>query len=286
MFNKLFKQAPEKVEREPIYQEKVLVMETEAEDTSENFPVSGYPKIIHDIHSEFESASDFLLQQAEMQLKESVMNNRNKAERLAALGFDGCKEVGELRLIQSNEAKAKYINETIAKYRQAYPLHKFITREVIDTICEKYSLVFAKSHLYKGFVPEKNISEIESFLGFAKPQYWIHTSNYLGMTKKGNSKYEYSVIILNEDEALHQEIWNEATPEFHHRIEVNNSHPPMFICAPAKDLDTQGMEIENGKLVYEVTDPIILYPVSEGYLIVTKWGDEASDPLLTNPIEN
>jgi len=29
-------------------------------------------------------------------------------------------------------------------------------------------------------------------------------------------------------------------------------------------------------------DPVVLYPVEKGYIIVTAWGDEASDPLVAN----
>ncbi len=40
----------------------------------------------------------------------------------------------------------------------------------------------------------------------------------------------------------------------------------------------------NKKIV--VPDPVILQPVKGGYLIVTAWGDEASDPDIINPIHN
>jgi hypothetical protein len=33
-------------------------------------------------------------------------------------------------------------------------------------------------------------------------------------------------------------------------------------------------------------DPIVLQPVKGGYLVVTKWGLEASDEIVTNPTSN
>lgn len=60
--------------------------------------------------------------------------------------------------------------------------------------------------------------------------------------------------------------------------------PAFKICAPKQDFDTRGFIVQDGhKLVY---DPIVLQSVSkegiEGYLIVTAWGDEASDENVVN----
>lgn len=64
--------------------------------------------------------------------------------------------------------------------------------------------------------------------------------------------------------------------------------PAFKICAPKQDFDTRGFVVQDGyKLIY---DPIVLQPVSKegigGYLIVTAWGDEAKDEVVTNPINN
>ena len=46
------------------------------------------------------------------------------------------------------------------------------------------------------------------------------------------------------------------------------------------------ISIEDGyklKQVYkDIPDPVVLQPVKGGYLILTAWGDEASDPLVIN----
>jgi hypothetical protein len=64
--------------------------------------------------------------------------------------------------------------------------------------------------------------------------------------------------------------------------------PAFKICAPKEDFDTRGWEVRDGyRLVY---DPIVLQAVSkdgvDGYLIVTAWGDEATDEIVQNGASN
>jgi hypothetical protein len=67
---------------------------------------------------------------------------------------------------------------------------------------------------------------------------------------------------------------------------------PLEIAAPIKDFDTSKMVLSGRKLErkIEIPDPVVLQPVFHGgkkhYLIVTAWGDEASDPEVMNPIHN
>jgi hypothetical protein len=60
------------------------------------------------------------------------------------------------------------------------------------------------------------------------------------------------------------------------------------IAAPQKDFKiSDRQEVKNHKIVDKpVPDPVILAPVVGGFLIVTAWGDEASDPLIVNEINN
>lgn len=48
----------------------------------------------------------------------------------------------------------------------------------------------------------------------------------------------------------------------------------------------RGMSIKNFKLEKEIPDPIVLMPVfcygRKNYLVVTAWGEEASDDLVVN----
>lgn len=60
------------------------------------------------------------------------------------------------------------------------------------------------------------------------------------------------------------------------------------IAAPMKDFTlAPGEEIKGRRIVTKaVPDPVVLCAVAEGYLIVTAWGDEASDPLIQNELNN
>jgi hypothetical protein len=65
------------------------------------------------------------------------------------------------------------------------------------------------------------------------------------------------------------------------------------IAAPLKDFNVDDMELTKGELKRKPVvdeDPIVLQPVRYGgkthFLIVTAWGDEASDPLVLNQNHN
>lgn len=59
--------------------------------------------------------------------------------------------------------------------------------------------------------------------------------------------------------------------------------PNFKICAPKADFNILGY-IEVGHVL--VYDPVVLQPVYEGYLIVSAWGEEASDPSVVNEVMN
>lgn len=57
----------------------------------------------------------------------------------------------------------------------------------------------------------------------------------------------------------------------------------MEICAPVKDMETKGTR-RKGHRIYD--DPVVLQPVNGGYLVVTAWGNEASDENVINHNQN
>ena len=62
---------------------------------------------------------------------------------------------------------------------------------------------------------------------------------------------------------------------------------PLEIAAPAKDFNLSEAEIKNFKITkVHIPDPVVLQPVffkgEKYYLIVTAWGQEASDELVVN----
>lgn len=67
------------------------------------------------------------------------------------------------------------------------------------------------------------------------------------------------------------------------RGHTNYSITPLYICAPLKDMILDSNEkVENNRIVKSYPDPIVLNRVIGGNLIISKWGDEASDPIVQN----
>ena len=64
----------------------------------------------------------------------------------------------------------------------------------------------------------------------------------------------------------------------------------LLICAPPKDMDLKGLHkigaIFTSLVTVTVPDPVVLHPCKGGYLIIAAWGDEASDEIVVNNINN
>ena len=61
----------------------------------------------------------------------------------------------------------------------------------------------------------------------------------------------------------------------------------LSICAPMKHMNVpSNYKLIGYKYVKEIEDPVVLCRVRGGYLIVTAWGDEASDEIVVNPVNN
>jgi hypothetical protein len=48
-----------------------------------------------------------------------------------------------------------------------------------------------------------------------------------------------------------------------------------------------GKQLQDYKIIKQaIPDPVVLKAVKDGYLILAAWGDEASDPIVVNEINN
>ncbi len=117
--------------------------------------------IILQIHNEFDTAPDRLLQQA-IQILEQEGNAKielesqitEKVKRLEKLGFiknDAVVKKQEIDTIASKkEAVIKLTTqeaEGIKYYSKRYPFLKFLTESELDRICEKYGLIYCTNFL-------------------------------------------------------------------------------------------------------------------------------------------
>jgi hypothetical protein len=267
-----------------------------------NNNVNNYPPEVQMIHKEFFTASEKLLEEANSVLEEARKINVNKVNSLKSLGFIQAREVKELGpLIQKKNLSKELVN-LVEYYRLSYPNNKFITEGQVKEICFKYNLVCGDVGRYKGFVPHKNLLDIQKFElknkdkgvstsgGTFIPEAEIRTydNQYYHIYKIGTTN-RFKYAFQSQDGINFYSKDSSNIFGLNHlgsvRFKVVNG---LKICAPIKDMDMSGLELEDGyKLVKKhIPDPVVLQPVKEGYLILTAWGDEASDPLVVNEINN
>lgn len=247
-----------------------------------------YPKEVYEIHHEFEVASDKLLASANEVIKEAASKDVNKVKRLLNLGFKQVQQVEEIQpLIKKVELSKEQI-DLVAYYKREYPLNKFITEEQVETICKKYNLVCGGVDRFKGFVPEKNLKQIEKFklksnhrpMEYAFGDVWFSFED-LCKPNSFDSRGWYGHKTHYYEKSVKLGIPQNDYVRYKEGINLS-------ICAPVKDMDMSGMTIKNGYKMetIHIPDPVVLQAVKGGYLILTAWGDEASDPLVTNEIFN
>ena len=122
-----------------------------------------YPKEVIQIHHEFNTAADRLLEEANKCLSDAASKDVDKVSRLTSLGFKQSNQVTELAPSIEKAKLSKEQLELLEYFKMNYPNNKFITEEQVKAICYKYNLVCGDVSRFKGFVPEKNLKEIESF---------------------------------------------------------------------------------------------------------------------------
>lgn len=225
-----------------------------------------YPQVVDDIHNEFFTAGDNILEEATCLLKELEVKDLCKGRRLAALGFGKTMEAAMAIEAENKYATTKEIADSVRYYRMNYPNNKFITEEQVKQICEKYGLIFGETSLYKGFVPEEKVSIIEQFK--------VKESDMVKEIWSRGIASNYLNEFLN-DGGISASRWT----SLYKKEEVI---PKLKICAPLKDMEISGKSQVIGYKIQDVPDPVVLQPVKNGYLIVCAWGDEASDENVVN----
>lgn len=247
---------------------------------------SSYPKVVQEIHMEFMTAGDRLLESAKTIIANSVIENEDKVKSLKAFGFVSTPEAWKADAIQVRKAKQEGLSIAITNLSKQFPLYKVITGDAVKTICEKYGLVLGENAQYTGFVPAKNLKDIENFFKNHPEEQTQYYRRYRGW----NSEVK---IITKANYDSHRE--REKAREHYNMIVSGDTYygtrnTILNICAPIKDMNTQGYKLSGHRLVKDVPDPIVLLPKTvnglEMYVILTAWGDEASDPLVVNQNNN
>jgi len=123
---------------------------------------------------------------------------------------------------------------------------KLLAKEV----AEKVSYYF-EHYPFNKFITKEQVRDICKKYGlvFGKTEW------YIGEIPEKNQMEIASFEVREEDKVAHRDI---------------------MIVATKDEFDMQGRTLENDWEIKELPkDPIVLYPVNGGYLIVSKWGPEA-----------
>ena len=224
-------------------------------------PIQVEPKktIVEQIHSEFNNASDNAIIEAKKILN-SIPKTSEDIETLGKIGFTNAKSVLLNRHARQSRSNAESEAKAILYWQQNLPTHKFIMEKQIIEICEKYGLVWGSISRYIGDIPAKNIKEINNF----------HLNNPV---KKEDRR------IISFENYDPENIWMATT--------FLLSFPPKEdadykICAPVKDMQMYNSHIDDKTKQVVDDDPIVLYPVKDGYIIVSAWGGESNDEKVVN----
>lgn len=242
------------------------------------------------LHEEIYTAEQVLLEEAKKILAEPSKYDVEKHARLGKLfemGFTSALEVKEFKIINEEIEFHTQLKNTIEYYQLHYPLYRFITAEAVKAVCEKYGLLLSRIKNYIGEIPEKNQKEIVQFGIVRSDTRYPYEINNFQDSMYNHDDDLYKIDYINQQTKINPNYINEK---------INGRN--LLILAPIEKLDTRNMEISGHILKNAIKDPIILQAVksigdfvsttknTDGYLIATSWGEEASDKDVINKINN
>lgn len=239
-------------------------------------PQKSVEAIIAEIHNDFDTASERLLNEAKEILSKGI---DTKGQRLKELGFVSANAVVVFEKAEAEKIEKTNLAEKIEYYRMWYPHNKFITEKEVKAICKKYGLLYAEVSYYKGDVPEKNLREIEAFKLREEDQ--RKRTNFDDWSENRIRRMQWAGLAqFGARSSFNRPSYYDDNPP--KEIKEYYTKPSLCICAPEKDFDTRNLVRSGHKLELHIPDPVVLQPVPSGYLIVSKWGLEASDESLVN----
>lgn len=269
-------------------------------------------EIIQEIHDSFDNAQDELLIQARKIIVETTSNISGKGERLKALGFSASKVIAKEEKEKQKLLKSKEDARLVEYYKNTYPFLKFLKEEQLDTICEKYGLVYASVDRYTEDVPEKNLRDLENvqplksddtqnnrfFIIVEKP--WVSApadlkeilSNGFYVDEIMNRRFyiwnrlsDSDILRYAKSHGGYTGNYDGFTIDSGGRCSVTEvDMSKLFIAAPKSHFDLEGTKSKGFALLSgkttEIKDPIVFRYVRGGIQVLTKWGLEAEDPEL------
>lgn len=235
-----------------------------------------YPKEVIEIHNSFNLESEKLLKEAQSMLNDLSIKDitKNKAELAKSLGFKNIFEVKEFEEYSSKVKDTEKVLNAVVESIEYIPNAKWIPLSSVERICKQWGLVFGDSSQYKGFLPVKNLQEIQEFKNNHNDKFDCLLHSFW----RGETTFNFNKYTISEFKELH----GESLDHFDESSSVFNTLNSLKICAPLKDMElTWRDEVVDGWKVQNITDPIVLarrdFKGIEGYFIITAWGDESND---------
>jgi hypothetical protein len=264
--------------------------EIQRQRRGENTPAAtNGPSVEQMIHDDVYSAQELLLAEAQRVLDEPFGYSTERTEtleKLSELGFKNSQECAEYEAMKKSRAESKRLKETIEKYRHSYPLNKFIDEKTVERVCKKYDLVLTVASRYVAEIPDKNKQEIINFRAVRED----YSKRRYEKERDRGERWQFYITTPVSLEIYMREVLEQRLKEEGITMEQYNKqrvHPEgLLIMAPMHKLNTQGLERDGHRLRPDMKDPIVLFPVEEGYIIVSSWGLEAADGEIINPITN
>lgn len=252
---------------------------------------------VEEIHQAFDTAGERALLEAKNILAKVTSNEKQEnVELLKKLGFNSAAMVTEQAGVNKSITENQFKVKVVEKYAQAYPQYKFIFIDQVVELCKKYGLLCAPVGMYKGNVPTKNLKEIEAFKvsnddvyrtdsqGIRdRLQFDLRKGDFLSQTEFDRKSTEERNRIRGPQSDMQIMRMNHHYGASAHYTEGKFQKVPLFICAPKNEINIGPFDrVEDVFAGYEIKDPIVLHFVKDGFLVVSKWGPEANDPILLN----
>ena len=247
---------------------------------------------IEEIHDAFDTASERALTEAKAIIDGPSHSDQEKIDLMKRIGMPNNPLVKNLAERDAKKQAAKNRADIVMRYQMMYPHLKIIFLDQVTAICEKYGLVCGDISKYIGDVPMKNLKEISEFKLFPEDIRYQRSIYSKYMHNVVTSPIEYSSTNHYNSQRsttcaqlvvcdLPAEIKEDAVHIDDNIRFLGATRSPFAICAPAKDMDTT-RTVTKGVFITDIPDPIVLYPQKDCFIIVSKWGLEASDPLVVN----
>lgn len=273
------------------------------------------------VHDEIDAQEEILLQELKDFLESKNDSDVEKIALADKLGFRKSMQNRRSAVNASKEAKSKM--EFYNKIKQEQPLYKIISMEDFKKVLDKYDLIIGDVGNFVGEIPMKNLKEIENTPYLHSEYREDYILRYLEEIKSWDTdnaniaqnlynkyaKKHNFILLLNG--TMHDKMRQghcssaEVITEFLEfseedainfkdcRVEFDFDYKRignLGIAGKREDFDATFVEDfyseSSPKLIVD-EDPIVFRTLKNGFVqIITKWGEEANDPILQNPIEN